>query len=935
MKKILLPLFLSLLCLSALAQTGGRFTLRGVVADSAGAILPEATVMLLLPKDSSLVNFGRASKDGTFEFRNLKRVSYLLKISYVGFIPYQEDVNPKDGEVTDLGKLKMKVLQKELYEVVIKTARAPLSIRGDTVEFDARAFKVPPGSSVEDLLRKLPGVQVDADGNIRAQGEEIKRVTVDGKRFFGDDPKMATKNLPAEAINKVQVFNGKTEQAKATGIDDGKREKTLNLELKDSHKKGGFGKAVAGVGNESRVEGKVSYNRFNDKQQFALLGFGNNTNQSGVARNDYQDFKGSQSFNWDDGDFGFSSGRYYGGDDIALSPNWGNNPAEGFTKNWAGGLNYNYDTKKTKLSTSYFYTQTNSRVGVQSTTQNFLSNDSYITRDNNFTQGFAGNHRPALRFEKEIDSLNSIVLISNSRINLGDTRYEAVQSSVRGENVPVNSATVNNFSDYNSFAMANLLMYRHKSGKKKGRNFAVSLSYNLNNADEDRRLNSVNVFNQDSARNSVINQLNQTQSDRGNFKGSLSFVEPFAKKFTWETFYNYSLRKDKVDRDVFDTEGTVEKVNTFLTRYYSNDFTYNRLGTSVRYSHNGLNLSVGVAGLQFDLKGKFATDQAAGNFTRINRTFFSLVPNVGLNYDLKNNRYLYAEYGLSVREPSITDLQPIVDNSNPLYITEGNPDLLPSSTHNFYGGYQMFNPASFTSFYGNVYYNYNENQIVYNRSIDTETLVTTTKPMNVSGSDSYGGYFGAGLPVIKTKLTVGGNVGLNFSNSIAYVNEVKNETDTKGYNLGARLDFTPSDAFTLYTNANWNINDTKYSINTNQDQTIINSNYNADLNVKMPKEIFFNARLNFRTYKNNQFGFNQKQPILNLSVYKLILKNKKGEIRLTAYDVFKKNLGISQFTNQNFYTERRVSTLSRYFMLTFTYNMRGMSASVKRNGGFF
>jgi hypothetical protein len=195
--------------LAAHAQTGGRFTLKGTVTDTSGAVLPEATIMLLLPKDSSLVNFGRTSKDGSFEMKNLKRITYIFKVSYVGFVPYQEIIEPKNQDVVDIGKAKMKVLQKELYEVVIKTARAPLSIRGDTVEFDAKAFKVPPGSSVEDLLRKLPGVQVDGDGNIRAQGEEIKRVTVDGKRFFGDDPKMATKNLPAEAINKVQVFNGK------------------------------------------------------------------------------------------------------------------------------------------------------------------------------------------------------------------------------------------------------------------------------------------------------------------------------------------------------------------------------------------------------------------------------------------------------------------------------------------------------------------------------------------------------------------------------------------------------------------------------------------------------------------------------------------------------------------------------------------------------
>ncbi|WP_310588799.1 outer membrane beta-barrel family protein [Dyadobacter flavalbus] len=931
MKKILLLLSLFLHVMFAQAQTGGRFTLKGVVTDTTGAALPAATIMLLLPADSSLTNFGRSNKEGAFELKNLKRIPYLLKISYVGYVPFQTEVVPADGEVTDLGKLKMKVLQKELYEVVIKTARAPLSIRGDTVEFDARAFKVPPGSTVEDLLRKLPGMQVDADGNIKAHGEEVKRVTVDGKRFFGEDPKMATKNLPAEAINKVQVFNGKSEQSKVTGVDDGKREKTVNLELKDSHKKGGFGKAVAGVGTDSRLEGKVSYNRFDDKQQFSLLGFGNNTNQSGIARNDYQDFKGSQSFNWgDDGDFGFNSGRYYGGDDITIQPSWGGGGSEGFTKNWAGGANYNYDTKKTKVSTSYFYNQTNSIMDVRSSTENFLTNDSYSTIDNNKTLGFTGNHRPSFRFEQAIDSLNTIILISNSRINRGDGSYESFQQSFRNEGVLSNQSTVNNSSVYNSLAMANLFMYRHKF-KKKGKNFAVSAGYNINNSEEDKRLSSVNRFLQDSTLNSEINQRNETASTRGNFKGSLSYIEPLSKSIFWESFYNFNMRKDKVDRNVFDIEGNLQETNQFLTRYYANDFTYNRLGTSFRYSSKGLNLSLGLAGLQFKLKGKFALDEAEADFTRVDRTYFSWVPNVNLNYDLKNNRYLYLNYGLEVREPSITDLQPIVDNSNPLYIVEGNPDLIPASMHNIYGGYQMFNPASFTNLYVNMFYSYHINQVVYNRTINLENLITTTKPMNITGGSNVGGYVGFGFPIKKTKSNLNLNTGINLSNNITYINNVENETRTNNFNFGARLDLTPSDVFTLYTNANWNLNYSKYSINTSQNQKIFNSNYGADMNWKTVKDIYLNARFNYMTYRNDQFGFNQKQPILNLSVYKVVLKSKKGEIRLTAYDVFKKNLGITQNVNQNYYTERRVATLSRYFMLSFTYNMRGIAASVRRS----
>lgn len=935
MKKILLLLCCSLITYASFAQSTGRFSMKGIVTDTSGNGLPEATVMLLLPKDSSLVNFGRAAKDGSFEFKNLKRISYLLKVSYVGYLPYQQHVIPNDGEVTNLGKLGMKFLNQDLYEVVIKTARAPLSIRGDTVEYDPRAFKVPPGATVEDLLRKLPGMQVDGDGNIKAQGETVKRVTVDGKRFFGDDPKMATKNLPAEAINKVQVFNGKTEQAKATGVDDGKREKTVNLELKDSHKKGGFGKAIAGVGTDSRLEGKVSYNRFDDKQQFSVLGFGNNTNQSGIARNDYQDFKGSQSFNWgDDGDFGFGGGNRFSsdGESITIQPNWGGNNSQGFTKNWAGGGNYNFDTKKTKVSASYFFNSTDALTDVMSSRDNFLNNTTYKSTDINKTNAFSGNHRPSLRIEKVLDSLNTIVLISNSRINNGDNNYNSVQQYFRSGDTLSNRSTINNSSLYNSFAMSNLLLYRHKF-KKKGRNFAASVGYNINNSDGSSNLNSVNEFFLDPSQNSTIRQQNKTKSDRNQLKGSLSYIEPFAKKFSWETFYNFSLRKDKVDRNVFDVKDSGLEPNQLLTRYYTNEINYNRIGTSVRYSNNGLNVSIGGAAQQFDLKGEFAQDQTSVDFTKVKRTYFKVVPSVSLNYDLKRNRYLYMEYQQSIQEPAISDLQPVVDNSNPLNIVVGNPNLTPELRHTIYGGYQFFNPASFTYLFVNAQYNYYVDQIVYNKTIDAN-LVTTTKPMNVSGGTNYGSSIGVSYPLVKTKLTMGLNTGFNFSQNPIYINNVINKTKTNSYNFGTRLDFTPSDFFTLYTNAYWNIGNTSYSINSGQNQKVLSANYSGDMNIKLPREIYFNAKLNFNTYANNQFGFSQKQPILNLSVARIVLKNKRGEIRFTANDVFKKNLGITQSATSNYYSETRVRTLSRYYMLSFTYNMRGMSASVKRSNGF-
>lgn len=940
LKKLLLSIFLLLIGWAATAQITGRFTLKGTVVDSAGAVLPGATVMLLTPQDSSLLSYGRTNEQGQLEFKNLKRTAYLLKISYVGYLPYEKLVNNQDSYVTDLDSIQLTMLNQDLFEVVIKTARAPLSIRGDTVEYNASSFKVPPGSTVEDLLRRLPGMQVEQDGTVKAQGQEVKRVTVDGKRFFGDDPKMATKNLPAEAISKVQVFNGKSEQSRITGVDDGKQEKTLNLELKDSHKKGGFGKATVGGGTDNRAEGKVNYNRFSDKQQFAIVGFGNNTNQSGLGWNDYQDFRGSQSFNWgEDGDFGFSSGRNFiiisdDNNEENLTISGGRDQRDGgFSKNWAGGVNYNFEDKKTKFSTNYFYNNTERTLDALANRENFLANGTFRTTDDNSKLNVNTNHRGGIRFEKTIDSLNTIIVISNARLGNGSNRFSSFQQFFQDQNRLATESTIANDARFNSFAMGNTAIYRHKFAKK-GRNFAASIGYNINNTNGDASQLSVNKFYKkeiDQPEILNINQNNLTNSQTNQLKGSLYMIEPFAKRFYWETFYNTSIRRDQVDRDVFDIGFETSVKNNVLSRYYTNQLTYNRVGSSVRYSYKGLNFSAGLAAVRFDLRGEFKSDQSATETTKVERRFQQLTPNATLNFDLKNNKYLYFNYSMSVEEPTVRDLQPVVDNSNPLFIREGNPGLVPQLTNSFSLGFNMFNPGNFSRLFANLNYNTYENQIIYNQSID-QNLITRTKPMNISGGNSVGGYLDAGIPLVKTKSTIGAFTSISYSKNLQFVNDILNETNNNNYRFGTNISLTSNDKFSLYANASWGINNARYSLSSSQNQKILNNSYGAEMNYKLPSDIYFNSRFNLNTFKNSRFDFNQTQPILNLSVYKIFLKDKKGEVRLTSYDVFNQNKGISQFASQNFVSNQQVRTLARYFMLSFTYNMRGVTAKIRREG---
>jgi hypothetical protein len=382
-------------------------------------------------------------------------------------------------------------------------------------------------------------------------------------------------------------------------------------------------------------------------------------------------------------------------------------------------------------------------------------------------------------------------------------------------------------------------------------------------------------------------------------------------------------------KDEKETYGVVNE----LSRAYNNEIRYNRIGTSLRYSYKGLNLAGGLAWQHYLLKGEFINNKLTQEKGIVSRNFSAFAPNVSLNYDLKNNRYLYSEYNVSIQEPSVRDLQPIVDNSNPRYISEGNPNLLPQVTNSVSFGFNKFDPATFINLYTGFSYDTYKNQVIYNQTID-ENLITRTKPVNITGGWSTGPYFGFGFPLKKTKATMNLNGNMFFSKNLTYINSVLNNTNNDNYNISMRLDLTPSDVFTFYGSASFGISNTKYSINTAQNQQVFNNNFGGEMNVKFPKGIYFNTKFNYRVYKNDRFGFDQKIPLMNMSVYKIVGKAQKAEIRFTAYDIFKRNLGVTQSASQNYVSQEQIQTLSRYFMLSFTYNMRGVKAQMRKRNSW-
>lgn len=938
--KLFLLLF-TLISATALAQMPSRVTIKGIIRDNDNNEAAFATVMLLDPRDSTLQNFTQSNASGAFTFANVKNSPYLLKVSHISFLPLQQRIEPANTSVNDLGIVAIKPIAKELFEVVIRDAKAPLSIRGDTIEYDASTFKAPPGSTVEDLLRRLPGIEVDASGNLKSQGKDVKRVYVDGKTFFGDDPSGATKNLDANAVSKVQVFDEKSEQSKLTGVDDGIKEKAMNLELKEDYKKGSFGKiTAAGGANEEGVvrwAGRGNFNRFDKKSQLSFIAYGNNINETGVNWEDYTEFKGQSAFDqYDNGDFGFSSGRgryyYFSDDDSPMSYFDG----RGFTKNYGGGANYNFDNTKTKFNVSYFYKNNSQKYKQFNYKETFVSDSSYYNNDTTDYSDTRQSHTLATRLEQNIDSNNVIILKANLRFNITGSKAGAYSFYSLDENEIINNLFTDNKSDNNSWKLTSAAIYRHKF-KTKGRSFALSAAYNKNPGDENGDLYSLNTHFIPSYED-ILHRISAKDYDKQQIKSSLLYTEPLSKKFFMELFYNFNTSDNKVNRQITDALNSAARIDS-LSVYYINNVMINRFGTDFRYSYNGLNIMVGAAGQYLLMNGEYATDKGLPLLANpIDKTYWSLSPKFNITYEFPSNMWLGFDYGYDMNEPSFDDLQPIPNVSNPLYRTEGNINLKPERSHNFGLDFNYYNPASFSHAGISAQYSYCANNISYNQTMlweDSLGIVTVSMPENNSEAHSVNSWAWFGYPIIKTKITNDWNLGFNYNNSGSYINEIFNKTNKYWYNINTSFNITPVQQLVVSLTGRANLSDTRLSMNSERNQFA--QTYTAGLSVKwqFAPKTFFESNFDYQFYRNSQFDYEKNIPVLNASIRQLIGKKNHFEIRLAAFDIFNQRQYIQQYSYQNYYARSTAETLARYFMLSFSYNIKGYETKLKRDRDFW
>ena len=912
-------LLLLIFPLTILAQKNTQ--IKGVVLDTASKKgLAFATVSLVNAKDSTLINFTRADSSGVFILKQVSKGAYLLSTSYVGYISVWKNINvTNDGEL-NIGNVAMTDIS-NLSDITVNAKRPPVVINGDTLEFNTENFKTQPNAVVEDLLKRLPGVTVDADGTIRVNGQQVNRVFVNGKDFFNGDPKMATKNLDADAIDKVQVFDKKSDRAEFTGVDDGNNSKAINLKLKKDRNNAVFGRVAAGAGNNERYDAQTNLNKFNGEKQMSLIGMGNNTNKQGFSMSDVLNFSGELRNGMRNG--GGITIRTQADDQGGLGlpvTGLGQNQ-QGVATTFAGGINYNnnFNAKKTDVNASF----TASDVDLRTTR---ATERQYILPGNNFNYVAANESRRNLQQQRlnvsidhKFDSATSVKI--NPSISIQQQRNSSYNSSNSETTTKqmLNDGFNKTTTVANGYAFSNDMLFRKKF-KKKGRTLSITGNMNLNNSEQDGTLNTKNTFYTTGfpAKDSLLNQINNTNANTNSFGTSITYTEPIDKRSLIElsSFYNSTIGKS--NRQTFDfnrSSGKYDAINNLLSNNFSSNYTYSGGSFNYRTNRKKINFSTGAS-----LQLAALTSTNLTNNNTIQQRFTDVLPNANIQYKFSNYKNLTLNYTTNTQQPTTSQLQPLQNIADPLNVVEGNPNLKRSYAHNINLNFFSADPLTRKNFFAFAAFGITQNAIVYADEFTTSG-VRTTKPINVNGTTFLFGNLNYGFPIKKLNLRADVSLGVNAIKNIAFINGLTNNIHNTSFNPTVNLSYFKENKIDIQTSASLRFTKAIYSLQPKLNNQFLTQLYKIEMTNYLPWGLVLNNNLNYTINRGRAEGFNTDIPFLNSSLAKSFLKNKRLEAKLSVFDVLNKNIGINRNVNQNYIEDVSYNVLQRYFLLSFTFRL--------------
>ena len=913
-----------------------NFTVKGRLVNPEGEGLPSSTVLLLNASDSTMVNFGVSDRDGLFEIRNIVRSDYLLRVSYVGYEVMKLPVELPEGDMLDFGVIRLSDRRTVLGEVTIEGERVSMTIRGDTIEYDALAFGVQPHEMVEDLLKRLPGVEVDPDGTIRAQGEQVRRMLVDGREFFGRDPQMATQNLPADAVSKVHVFDEKSEQARFTGIDDGERERTMNLELKEEFRQGMFGNTTLGYGPDDKFQGHTNINRFDGGNQYSILGMGNNINRQGFSMADYVNFSGGPQSLMGGG--GGGTRGMGGGGSTSIPVNFDGRPGtNGIMTSWAGGANMNRSFQdKTDINVSYFYNQLSHDLNQNIERENFLPQGNYDYFQDSSQDSENQNHRLNMRLDHKFSDKSSLLLTFAGTLNNTESEYFSNSENFSAEGLQ-NSGIQASSSEGQSLNMQSSLLWRQRLSKP-GRTISAGFDFNAGHNDRAGNLEAINSFFQEITLVDSILQNNYLDNYSRQFRTNLSYTEPLGNRRFLELNYRFTMNDSDAEQQVFDIIEGQEVTNLLLTNTYNNRYIYNRAGLNILINRDMYNLTLGAYVQASSLDGEIlwpGNESGSGaSSAEIGENYVHLLPLARFNYQFNSFRRLTVNYETSVQEPSVQQLQPVIDNRDPLNLYRGNPDLDPAYRNRLTMRFNSFNPVSSFGFFVFATADYVMDAIANAVSVD-ENLVRTTTPVNTQSNLNLMGNVNVNysLSQLKSRVMLGGRVTRMQGTNI--LNEAEQRITNNMLTGNARYSFRPGDNFesNLSATMNWQI--TAYEFST-LEQAYLNQTYVAETSWRFLQHYRLDAGLRYMIYQGRTSDFDQEIPLLEVSFSRRFLKNNNGELSFSAYNLLDRELGVTQRADANFLEQQVTNSLGRYFLLSFTYSLnRHLNAmdGIGRGGG--
>jgi hypothetical protein len=915
-----------LLSIASYAQS-----VKGKIVDAVSGETMTGTVIVLMNKsDTTKVLSTMAEDEGVFELDRVPSGTYILRTLLMGYQIKRIEITVSGSDV-DLGSIKIEEDQSLTTEVEIKARTLRVEQKGDTTVINADAYKTNPDATTEDMVTKMPGVTVQ-NGEVKVNGESVKKVTVDGEEFFGNDALLVLRNLPAEVVEKIQIYDRQSDQAQLTGFNDGNAQKTINIVTKPEKRNGRFGKVYAGYGTDNRYNAGLTVNSFKGKQRISLIGISNNINIQNFSA---QDLTG----------MGTSSGRGPGGSGSPGGqggpPNQASNflvgQQNGISATNSIGLNYT-DTwsPKLKVSLNYFFNNTNNDNSSLINRQYFLNDTtSTIYNENNISTTRNYNHRVSGRIEYMLDSSNSFIYIPN----ISYQKRNAYQNLL-GENRYVTDTLLSTTNNNNSnrsdnYSISNNLIFRHKF-LKKGRTFSIDLGSTINLNDASTTLYSNNQYSDNAAATRLIDQQATNKTHSYTYKARIMYTEPISTNAVLQFNYNPSYAKNDGNKRTTNYNPVTAQYDSaalFLSNQLDNYTLTQRAGMGYRYNKGKLNFMVNADYQNVNL----SSTQIFPYSNNIAKNFNNVLPSAMMQIKISDSSNLRMFYRSSTSTPGVNQLQNVIDNSNTLLLTAGNQNLKQEYTNALMVNYGVTSSRKATNSMIFLNVSQTNNYIASSSFIATkDTVIDGTitlnegsqlrRPVNLSGYWNANTFYTYGFPVSKIKSNLNLNTGITYVRTPGNINMITNISNAYGLNAGVGV------ASNISKNVDFNVTyNASYNIVQNSIRPQLNNNYFyhlavAKVNVMPYKGLVLSTDLNQRLYSGLSSSFNQQFLLWNASIGYKLLKDQSLEVRLSVYDLLNQNRSIARTVTESYVQDTYTNVLTRYFMFTVTYNIKHFKA---------